>query len=78
MDQIPENWLFTNAGVGEAGQVGDGLINDGASSVGTLTNERLCAGRHVGEIVGNQEKFDSGLVGILDNDLQLTNLWDAI
>ena len=78
VDQISQNWLLRKTNVREAGEIRDGLVDYGPGRVGALTNEGFGARRHLGEIVGNEEELDGSFVWILDDDLELTDLRDAI
>ena len=56
----------------------DGHVDDGAGRVAALADEGFGAGWHVGEIVGDEEKFDCSFVGVLEDNLHLALLGNAI
>lgn len=53
-------------------------IDDGACRVTSLADEGLLTRFHIGQIVRNQKKLDGCLVWVLEDDLQLAHLRNAI
>lgn len=57
---------------------GERGFDDRPGGVAALADEGFGAGFHAGEVVGDEEEFDGRFIGVLDHDLELALLGDAV
>jgi len=83
MNQIPKRrFRFRindrSGGIGRGEVRGEGDFDDGTGGVAALADEGFGACFHAGEVVGDEEEFHGRFVGVLDHDLKLALLGNAV
>jgi hypothetical protein len=74
MYKITQNWPVSRIEVSN----GRYIVNNRTGRIAALTNKGLGAGFHACQVVWYQEKLDSRLIRVLDNDLNLAFFWYSV